>query len=108
MAVNKFKVILVLNILLPTADVITDLILIGKLYRGVYKCKWSEEIEYEKCRNVGPEKYYSVYPKKVSNKSVRGLSHYYCREHWRDSECHTTIQTWTIIKTFVVIFFVTP
>ena len=73
MAVNKFQVwntiliILVLNILLPTADVITDLILIGKLYRGVYECKWSEEIEYEKCRDVGPEKYCSVYPEKVSN-----------------------------------------
>ena len=97
MTVNKFKVwntiliILVLNILLPTADVITDLILIGKLYRGVYECKWSEEIEYEKCRNVGPEKYCSVYPEKVSNKSVCGLSQYYCREDWRDSECHTTM-----------------
>ena len=53
MALNKFdslvliilvlvdktlRTILVLDILLPTADVITDLLLIYKLYRGTYQC----------------------------------------------------------------------
>ena len=99
MAMTKLKIgktvliILVLNIILPTADVFTDLRLIEKLYRGVPGCnEWTEAIRRDSCeedkcrRKVGAEKY--CIGEKVST-GVCGLrtnsdSKYYCisYRHW--------------------------
>ena len=94
MAITKFEIwktvliILGLNIILPTADVITDLRLIEKLYRGLFtECNdWTEGIRrdrnvYLKCIEVGADQYCTE--EKVST-AVCGVwtgsgSKYYCR-----------------------------
>ena len=69
MAMTKLEIgktvliILVLNIILPTADVVTDLRLIWKLYSGAPACDWWIEAirrdieEYRECREVGSDQY---------------------------------------------------
>ena len=69
MALTKLEIgktvliILVLYIILPTADVYTDLRLIMELYKGVPECnKGTEKFirdtdEYYKCKAVGADKY---------------------------------------------------
>ena len=93
MAMTKLEIgktvliILVLNIILPTADVFTDLRLIEKLYRGVPMCNDDterinhDEDEYRKCDEVGADQY--CIGEKVST-AVCGVwtgsgSKYYCR-----------------------------
>jgi len=52
--VAKILPITLLNILLPTIDIVSDVYMIVKLYVGVYECKWTstEEIDdYWSCRN---------------------------------------------------------
>ena len=89
---DLWKTILVISvvyILLPTADVVTDLILIVKLYRA-HECKWSDGIiknwwEYEKCRTfVGPDQYCSNGRERRSLCGVRNDSEtkYYCLGSW--------------------------
>ena len=95
MAMTKLKIgktvliILVLNIILPTADVVTDLKLIGKLYGGVIWCERTKGMirdkdEYNKCGNVGADKY--CIGEKVST-AVCGVrtdsdTKYYCRVYY--------------------------
>ena len=83
-------IILVLNIILPTADVVTDLRLIVKLYRGVPVCnRWTEGIrrdrdEYRKCVRVRADKY--CIGEKVSTElcgvGTDSDSKYECRDYW--------------------------
>ena len=115
MALTKFDVwktiliILVLNILLPSADVTTDLVLIFRLFRGVSMCEWSEGIrsdykEYFQCRDIGPETYCSAYPEKVSNQRVCGLSHH-CGEDLSEEEsdvCRSDTDRYSLILTGTV------
>ena len=52
--VAKILPITLLNILLPTIDIVSDVYMIVKLYVGVYECKWTstEKIDdYWSCRN---------------------------------------------------------
>ena len=70
MGLTKFDIwkavliILALNIILPTADVTTDIMFIASLYKGVTLCNHStegikiDEEEYKKCEE-GPDKYCS-------------------------------------------------
>ena len=79
----KVLPVLLLSVILPTADIGTDLALIIDLYTGLNTtCVWSDGIlrdhnEYWTCRNVGPDQYCNT--EKVSNKMVCGVSQYYCR-----------------------------
>ena len=78
----KVVPILILSVILPTADVGTDLALITKLYTGLALCVESDGIkrdeeEYLTCEGVGADQYCS--PGRVSNKTVCGVSQYYCR-----------------------------
>ena len=79
----KVLPLLLLSVILPTADVGTDLALIANLYTGVNTtCVISNGMlrdyqEYEKCYHDGPEQYCNT-TEKVSNKTVCGYSQYYC------------------------------
>ena len=80
----KVLPLLLLSVILPTADVGTDLALITRLYTGLTVCVRSESDgikqdyeEYRKCEyEVGADQYCT--PEKVSNNSVCGVSQYYC------------------------------
>ena len=94
MALTKFDkwktvlIILGLNIILPTADVFTDLRLIWKLYRGGPVCYDKTEAirrdkdEMLKCYEVGADQY--CVGEKVSTAVCRKRSDskYECREYW--------------------------
>ena len=98
----KVLPLLLLSVILPTADVGTDLGLIIDLYTGLNTtCVWlgQDEREYYKCKDYrGPDQYCT--PEKVS-KSICGLknssdSQYFCRNYtlwsseWKDYEqCQT-------------------
>ena len=60
---KKTTPILIFNILLPTIDVITDLLIIIRLFEGSYKCNQDETTtnlyEYEQCKAYGPNNYCS-------------------------------------------------
>ena len=71
--------ILLLSVILPTADVGTDLVLITKLYKGVTVCERGSQKEWLKCENDGAEKYCT--PEKVSNNTICGISQYDC-DNW--------------------------
>ena len=80
--------ILLLSVILPTADVGTDLALITKLYKGLTACGESGAMkedyeEWRKCEKDRPEKYCNT-TEKVSKNTVCGVSQYYCMEvNWR-------------------------
>ena len=95
----KVLPLLLLSVILPTADVWTDLGLIADLYTGLPVCAWSDGMlrdydEWSKCFDVGPEQYCT--PETVStNNTVCGLkdssdSPYFCRNYtlwsseWKD------------------------
>ena len=80
----KVLPLLLLSVILPTADVGTDLALITKLYKGVTACVNGDEEEYWNCVNVGPDKYCSNETVSNKNNTVCGLkdssdSPYFCR-----------------------------
>ena len=75
----KVLPILLLSVILPTADVGTDLVLITKLYKGVTVCERGSQKEWLKCENDGAEKYCT--PEKVSNNTICGISQYDC-DNW--------------------------
>ena len=73
----KILPIILLSVILPTADVGTDLALITKLYKGLHDCVWSDGMgrdwkEYSKCNPPSPDQYCST--EKVSNNTVCGVS----------------------------------
>ena len=78
----KILPIILLSVILPTADVGTDLVLITKLYKGLTACfepDESEEIrrdqeEITRCFVIGPDQYCT--PEKVTNNTVCGDSQY--------------------------------
>ena len=81
--------IILLSVILPTADVWTDLVLITKLYKGI--CVKSDGMkrdleEYKKCNFDGPDEYCN--PEKVSNNtvSVCGVSQYDCDRNVNEKE----------------------
>ena len=81
----KILPIILLSVILPTADVGTDLVLIIKLYKGVIDCVWSDGMwrdrrEYWKCEDEEPDYYCS--PERVSNNAVCGVSQYDCEYYW--------------------------
>ena len=97
--VPKVLPVLLLSVILPTADVGTDLALITKLYKGLAYCYESDGMrrdyeEYEKCWRDGADQYCT--PEGVSNNTVCGVnqksndSKYFCRDYgswssdWRD------------------------
>ena len=49
MEVMTIMIIIVLNIALPTLDTFTDIILVGKLYRGVQSCVYDGGPDYKEC-----------------------------------------------------------
>ena len=76
--------LLLLSVILPTADVGTDLVLINKFYTGRAACVNRDHVEYWRCKDNGPDQYCT--PETVSNKNntVCGLkdssdSPYFCR-----------------------------
>ena len=80
----KVLPILLLSVILPTADVGTDLVLITKLYKGLTACAytdgmWRDEEEYRRCEDDEPDQYCN--PERVSNNTVCGVSQYVCE--WR-------------------------
>ena len=89
----KILPIILLSVILPTADVGTDLVLIIKLYKGLAYCVESDgmrrdEKEYYKCRKTNTDEYCT--PEKVVNNTVCGVSQYDCvwkvwnyEEYWR-------------------------
>ena len=84
----KVLSILILSVILPTADVVTDFALITKLYTGLALCVESDGIkkdeeEYLTCGSVGAVQYCS--PGRVSNNTVCGVSQYYCRQEVKES-----------------------
>ena len=82
--------IILLSVILPTADVGTDFVLIIKLYKGVIDCVWTDEIrrderEWWKCNDYGADEYCNL--EKVSNHTVCGVSEYDCEWiPWNDEE----------------------
>ena len=56
--IKKITPILIFNILLPTIDIITDLLIIIRLFEGSYKCNQDDStaslFEYEQCKAYGP------------------------------------------------------
>ena len=73
----KVLPLLILSVILPTADVGTDLVLIIKLYRGVPGCVDQDREEYKKCDKIGADQYCT--PERISSNTVCGVSrHYYC------------------------------
>ena len=83
--------IFLLSVILPTADVGTDLVLISKLYKEVTDCvvsdeMWRDKREYGKCKDDGADEYCTS--ERVSNNTVCGVSQYDCdrnvnREEYR-------------------------
>merc|ERR1712243_230705 len=61
--IKKITPILIFNILLPTIDIITDLLIIIRLFEGSYKCNQDDStaslFEYEQCKAYGPHNYCS-------------------------------------------------
>ena len=58
----KVLPLIVLSIILPTADIGTDIVLIKDLYEGLNFCVKTDEMgqdqsEYWKCQYIGPNKY---------------------------------------------------
>ena len=95
----KVLPVLLLSVILPTADVGTDLVLITKLYTGIPDCVWSDAMgryyeEYWKCFRDGPDQYCTPENNKNNNNSVCQLesssdSQYLCRyfgsrNEWKD------------------------
>ena len=85
----KVLPIILLSVILPTADVGTDLVLIIKLYKGLHDCVFSDEMwrdkrEYDKCEYDRPDRYCN--PEKVSNNAVCGVSQYYCQYRYSNKE----------------------
>ena len=87
----KILPIILLSVILPTADVGTDLTLIIKLYKYAI-CVYSDGLrrdrkDNEKCEYPGPDYYCN--PERVSNNTVCGVSQYDCdtnvngKEYWR-------------------------
>ena len=77
----KVLPILLLSVILPTADVGNDLALISKLCKGLPGCvfsdgMWREMKEYGKCYDDKPDQYCTS--DKVSNNIVCGVSQYDC------------------------------
>ena len=88
----KVLPLLLLSVILPTADVGTDLALITKLYTGLPVCVKTDGVrrvvsEYTNC-DKAPGQYCT--PEKVSNKTVCGVSQYDCdcsvRGSWQEYE----------------------
>ena len=88
----KVLLILLLSVILPTADVGTDLALIIRLYKPA--CVDRDQDEYRKCENAASRKLNVVKvdqyckkrnPDKISNNTICGVSQYYCREY-RDQD----------------------
>ena len=88
----KVLPVLLLSVILPTADVGTDLVLITRLYTPA--CVDRDQDEYRKCENAASGKLNVVKvdqyckkrnPDKVSNNTICGVSQYYCREY-RDQD----------------------
>ena len=72
----KVILILLLSVILPTADVGTDLALINQMYEGRTVCVDRDKNEYLKCDDQGPRQY--CYKEKISNNTICGVSQYNC------------------------------
>ena len=71
--------LLLLSVILPTADVWTDLAFITRLYKGVglWDCVERDRVEYSKCQyEVGADQYCT--PEKVAINTICGVSQYSC------------------------------
>ena len=85
----KVLPLLLLSVILPSADIWTDVVLIEKLYEGLFFCTKSDgmdriQMDYWKCEYRGPYKYCLN-----SNSSVCGMrsdGSQYCRDYkmWSD------------------------
>ena len=82
----KVLPLLLLSVILPTADVGTDLAILTKLYTGLTACVDRDQEEYRKCQDeVGPDQHCT--PEKVSNNTVCGVSQYNCEGGEGSFEC---------------------
>ena len=82
--IKKITPILIFNILLPTIDIITDLLIIIRLFEGSYKCNQDDStaslFEYEQCKAYGPHNYCSSLSNICKIKDIHPFFEQQCQE----------------------------
>ena len=69
---QKIKIatpIIIFNIILPTLDILTDFIMVVKLFLGAYKCNNDNSPEseaFQQCQNVGPGQFCGTFLQNIS------------------------------------------
>ena len=69
---QKIKIatpIIIFNIILPTLDILTDFIMVVKLFLGAYKCNNDNSPEseaFQQCQNVGPGQFCGTFLPNIS------------------------------------------